>query len=121
MSARITVCVLALSLSGSLGAAWSAEHPHDRGVERGREVALNVCSACHVVASGQQRTPILDPPAASLMDIANRPDTKSATLRHFVASTHWDEKTVPVTMPNPALTDAQIADVVRYIMSLRTR
>jgi mono/diheme cytochrome c family protein len=112
--------MLAISLGAPITTAWSAERTADHSAERGREIALNICSACHIVASGQQHLPpILDPPATSLLEVANRPDTKPETLRHFVATTHWDEKTVPVTMPNPALTDAQIADVVRYIMSLR--
>jgi hypothetical protein len=42
-------------------------------------------------------------------------------LRHFVVTTHWDEKTLPLTMPNPELMDPQIADVVAYILSLRTQ
>ncbi len=119
MSARITIFVLAVSLSAPVTVTWAAEHAANRSVDRGRDIALNICSACHVVASGQQRTPILNPPATSLLDVANRPDTKPAALRHFVATTHWDEKTVPVSMPNPALTDEQIGDVILYIMSLR--
>jgi mono/diheme cytochrome c family protein len=119
MSARIAVCALAFALGASLTVISAAERPVNRSADRGRDIALNICSACHVVASGQQRMPILDPPAASLLDVANRPETKPAGLRHFVATTHWDEKTVPVTMPNPALTEEQIADVVQYIMSLR--
>jgi len=119
MSARITVCVLAFMLGAPVTAVWAAERPAIRSAERGREIALGICSACHVVASGQQRAPILNPPATSLLEVANRPSTKPEDLRHFVATTHWDEKTVPVTMPNPALTNEQIADVVQYIMSLR--
>jgi cytochrome c1 len=46
-------------------------------------------------------------------------DSTRASLRHFVTTTHWDEKSLPLTMPNPSLTDSQIADVVSYILSLR--
>ena len=46
-------------------------------------------------------------------------DSTRASLRHFVRTTHWDEKSPPLTMPNPSLTDSQIADVVSYILSLR--
>lgn len=46
-------------------------------------------------------------------------DSTHASPRHFVTTTHWDEKSLPLTMPNPCLTDSPIADVVAYILSLR--
>jgi hypothetical protein len=49
------------------------------------------------------------------------PAGRTPSLRHFVVTTHWDEKTLPLTMPNPELMDPQIADVVAYILSLRTQ
>jgi len=39
--------------------------------------------------------------------------------RHLVTTTHWDEKSLPLTIPNPSLTDSQIADVASHILSLR--
>jgi len=51
--------------------------------------------------------------------IANRAGTNLKALRHFIATTHWDEKTVPATMPKPMLTKEDVASVSRYIMSLR--
>jgi len=64
-------------------------------------------------------SPLLNPPATPFDDIANRADSTRASLRHFVRTTHWGEKSLPLTMPNPSLTDSQIADVVSYILSLR--
>jgi hypothetical protein len=63
---------------------------------------------------------MLVPPAPPFLEIANRPGSTQASLRHFVATTHWDEKSLPVTMPNPSLTDVQIEEVVSYLLSLRS-
>lgn len=118
MTGRIRLLGLLLGLG--LGAAVApAAEASDRQTEHGREIALKICSACHVVAPAQEFSPLLNPPAPSFAEIANRAEATRASLRHFVATTHWDEKTLPLTMPNPSLTDSQIADVVAYILSLR--
>lgn len=88
-------------------------------VRRGEQVAQLQCSACHVVAEKQKYPPLLEDPAPAFRSIANRPQVSAAALRHFVATTHWDEKTVPLTMPNPGLTDTDIAAVIQYILSLK--
>ena len=43
----------------------------------------------------------------------------AASLQRFIAGTHWDEKRIPMTMPDMMLTSDQRRDVVRYILSLR--
>ena len=88
-------------------------------VRRGEEIAQLQCSACHIVAENQKYQPLLEDPAPSFKSIANRPQVSEAALRHFVTSTHWDEKTIPLTMPNPGLTKPDIAAVIRYILSLK--
>jgi len=103
----------------ALSAAASAAGGTDRQVNHGRQVAMQICAACHVVAPAQEFTPLLNPPAPPFAEIANRADSTRASLRHFVAHTHWDEKSLPLTMPSPSLTDSQIAAVVAYILSLR--
>jgi mono/diheme cytochrome c family protein len=109
---------MALSFAMCASVAWCAE-PSALAVEKGKSIAEKVCSACHVVEATQEFPPILDPPAPSFVDIANRPDTDAAKIRHFVSTTHWDTKTLPMKMPNPMLLDSQTADVARYVMSLR--
>lgn len=88
-------------------------------IRRGEEIAQLQCSACHVVAEKQKYPPLLEDPAPSFKSIANRPQVSEAELRHFITTTHWDEKTVPLTMPNPGLTKPDIAAVIRYIVSLK--
>ncbi len=118
---RIRNLVLLSGLSGLGAAASPAEKTSDPQVEHGRQIALKICSACHVVAPVQEFPPLRNPPASPFADIVDRADSTRASLRHFVAGTHWDEKTLPLMMPNPSLTDSQIADVVTYILSLRKK
>jgi mono/diheme cytochrome c family protein len=117
------ICKL-MSLSFGLCAlstnALCADKGSNSAVKRGRQIALHVCTACHVVEAAQEYPVLLNPPAPPFSDIANRTDLTRASLRHFIVTTHWDEKTLPLTMPNPQLLDFQIADVVAYIFSLRT-
>jgi len=118
MANRLHRALGVLVLSGLATAVAVADGSPDRRLVRGRELALNVCSACHLVASDQPFSPLLRPPAPSFVEIAARPGLRAQDLRRFVVTTHWDEKTLPATMPNPLLTEAETADVVRYIMSL---
>ena len=112
----VLLCLCALS-----GVAISADKGADRALERGHQLALHVCTACHVVEATQEYPVLLNPPAPPFKEIANRADLTRASLRHFIATTHWDEKVLPLKMPNPELLDSQITDVVAYILSLRTQ
>jgi mono/diheme cytochrome c family protein len=87
---------------------------------KGRAFALLVCSACHVVASDQQFSPILRDPGPTFDAIANRPTTTSESLRTFLSTTHTTIG-APYGMPNPQLADYQINEVTSYILSLRSR
>ncbi len=113
LSLGMTLCVLA---SEPLSADTP---PADPAVARGLDIASNVCSACHLV-SADQPPRHLPAEAPSFRDIANRADTSEKSLRQFIATTHWDMKSMPLTMPNPMLTTGQIRDVSRYILTLRS-
>lgn len=104
-------------------AVWSApladaEDAHDE-VAAGRDLALLVCSICHVVAADQKFAPRLEQRTPSFEEIANRPNTSAESLRRFVTTTHWDGRTIPMTMPDPMLVEYQISQVINYILSLR--
>jgi mono/diheme cytochrome c family protein len=86
---------------------------------RGEHVARLICSACHEVAANQEFPPILEPPAPRFADIAKKPGVTAASLEHFVTSTHWDMKTMPMRMPNVSLSDEDAAAVAKYILSLK--
>ena len=100
------------------GVKTSAVSPSAQ-VRRGEVVAQLQCAACHVVAEKQKYAPLPGVPAPSFQIIANRPQISDAALRHFIATTHWDRRAVAVTMPNPGLTETDIAAVSRYILSLK--
>ncbi len=111
----------AASQAADAPGAQSAPVAHARSgaVARGEHIARIICSACHVVAKDQEYPPMLDTPGPSFFDVANRPGTTEASLRHFIITTHWDERTLPMTMPNPMLTAEDTRAVAKYIVSLR--
>jgi mono/diheme cytochrome c family protein len=118
LQARSGVAVVLVPWAAAAAAAAASPDPQ---VRRGKEVAQLQCSACHVVAERQKYPPLLEDPAPSFQSIANRPQTSKAALRRFVATTHWDQQTASITMPNPGLSKTDIAAVSRYILSLKGR
>jgi mono/diheme cytochrome c family protein len=112
--------LLSAALVGAGAQAENAASPISQ-VRRGERVAQEQCSACHPVAKKQQFLPLLKQPAPSFQSIADRPETSELKLREFLATTHWDLKTLPITMPNPHLSNADGTVVIRYILSLRGR
>ena len=115
---RITT-LLALATLGCAVAASASDARPDPAIARGAEIARDVCAACHVVAERQEFPPLLDRPTPSFMEIANRPGMDAKAIQRFITSTHWDEKTLPMRMPDLMITPRQSAAVARYIMSLR--
>jgi mono/diheme cytochrome c family protein len=113
------ICAVLSAMTGTLCDA--AESTRQASVARGEHLARLICSACHVVASDQEFPPLLRQPAPSFSDIANRADVSEKSLRHFITRTHWDEQTLPMTMPDPMLTEEQTVAVIRYILALRGR
>jgi mono/diheme cytochrome c family protein len=94
----------------------AAQQPND--VADGRELALQVCTFCHVVTTNQQFPPILQPPAPTFRSIAGRQNTTAASLSTFLHLPHKDLP-MPAEMPNLQLSDEQIGKLVSYILSLR--
>ena len=88
-------------------------------MQRGEHLAQLLCGACHVVAKDQEFPPYLKQPAPSFLDIAARPGTNAESLQRFLATTHWDQRTIPMSMPNPLLTPEETDALTRYILSLR--
>jgi len=110
---------LVTALIGAVVLPASAQSIPDRSdLGKGRDLALKLCSICHVVWAEQPTPPKLRDPTKSFPTIANEPDTTSASLRAFIASTH---RTVsnPSNMPNPSLTNEEMTEIVGYILSLR--
>jgi len=106
-------------LCAATGGAFAQQTAKDPLLVHGEDIARRQCAACHIVAPDQQSAPILKQPTPSFSDIANRPTTSTDSLRKFLAKTHWDMQTIPMRMPEPLLTQEQVAAVSRYILSLR--
>ena len=119
MNRLIPTVIFCSTIVGAVSANVHAESD-DAMIARGRSVAQRVCTACHVVSPDQEFAPILRKPAPRFDAIANKPATSAESLRAFLTTTH---RTIanPDGMPNPQLTDQQVEEVIRFILSLRDR
>ena len=79
----------------------------------GRRFALEVCTPCHLVASDQVSPPRFAKAPDFAAIASNRAMTESA-LATLLYSPH-------PTMPNLILSQAEAADVIAYIMSLKRK
>ena len=123
MNARtIRAVALVLMLGGAISVPYrfAQSAPARADIARGEHIARLICSTCHVVAADQEYPPLLNVRIPSFSEIANRPGTTADGLRRFVTTTHWDEDKLPLTMPNPMISNADALDVARYIISLRS-
>lgn len=107
--------ILFAVVSGFVSSAWAQDADE---VRKGHDLAAIVCSNCHVAAADQRYTPILNPPAAPFVSIAERKDTTAKSLETFISTTHRGLDN-PSGMPNPYLSAEQTQQVVAYILSLR--
>ncbi len=95
--------VAVLCLSGALSPALAAD------AAAGKALALQWCSACHLVAEDQPTATSVSLP--SFYDMAKDPDWTEATLATFLADPH-------PKMPNMSLGNREIANLAKYISSL---
>jgi len=79
--------------------------------EKGKQYALEFCTGCHAVDPAQPLSPL--PKAPRFEDVANTPGMTAITL------TAWFQTSHP-TMPNIVMTDAQMRNVIQYILSLKS-
>ena len=101
----------------ALGAAIAATalnaHALDGDIAAGHSFAREACSACHVVDAQQHRPPWRIFIGPAFRNIANTRGQSATTLRVFLRTSH-------PKMPDPILTPDQMADVIAYILSLRS-
>ena len=112
-SADHPATVSAAAPSGGSSPAQQQTSPTaDQDVKRGRDLALLICTACHVVGPDQPLPPRLVPPGPDFHSIANRPATTAQALHEFLVVPHG-------RMPSIPLADYQINPLVSYLISLR--
>lgn len=101
----------------SVGAAAAQPAAPADDLSKGRHLAVIICATCHTVPDHEQK-PLLDPPAPSLVSIAQRNDMDAQSLADFLTTTHRSLAN-PKGMPNPDLAVYQVRQVVAYLLSLR--
>jgi mono/diheme cytochrome c family protein len=77
---------------------------------KGLQYASEVCSECHAVRLEQLASPL--PQAPRFEDIASAPGMTT------IALTAWFQTSHP-TMPNIAVKDSEMRNVIQYILSLK--
>ena len=102
------------TLVAALAATTLSAHAQDGDIAAGRSFAGEACSACHVVDTEHQRLPRRIFIGPGFRSIANRPGMTATALRAFLTTSH-------PKMPDPILTPEQMADVIAYILSLRSK
>jgi mono/diheme cytochrome c family protein len=83
----------------------------DPAAYRGAAIAGQVCAQCHQV--GDTKPTISIPGAVPFTDVARRPETTPESLAAWLRTSH-------PSMPNYIFGEGETADIVAYIMSLRT-
>jgi len=111
--------ILTAVLCSVIEAASGALAAEGGDAKTGHDLALRLCTPCHIVSQDQEFTPTFSGPP-DFHSIANRPGTTAKSLRKFLATTHTTLSN-PKNMPNPQLTDDQIRDIARFIVSLRDK
>ena len=116
----MTPSVLPFALTLAFAAARPALGQEAQKVADGREIALKVCAACHVVAEDQAVPPTMKPPAPPFAEIAARPSVTEAFLRDFLLKPHGQARATSA-MPGFLMPSRQADAVIVYLMSLKAR
>ena len=100
------------TLIATLAAATLSTHAQDGEIAAGHSFARAACSACHVV-DAEERPPRRIFIGPAFRNIANTPGITATALHVFLTTSH-------PKVPNPIVTTEQMADVIAYILSLRS-
>ena len=101
---RMTIAVVIAGTAATVAAAQAQD------IQQGRQLALDVCAACHAVLARQTQSPIAKAP--SFEAVAATPGMTEAAL------TVWLTAQDHPTMPNIVLSRTDVQDVSAYILSL---
>lgn len=107
----LLLATLSLPLALPLGAAAQSDTSPGNPAA-GRALAQRACTECHLVPGAP--APRAHTAAPRFEEIANRPATTEPGLRSLLRAPH-------AGMPMFRFTDAELDDVVAYLLSLRRR
>ncbi len=113
-----TLALLTLAVLLFADAGVVAQEARKDLAASGREFAIKVCGACHVVEKDQK--PLLQPPAPSFSAVVARRKFDETWLRAFLSSPHGNVGRAR-KMPNPRLAEFQIDKTVAYFQQLKAR
>lgn len=102
---RVTIASI---IAGSIAVAPAVQA---QDIHEGRQLALEVCAACHAVLAGQAQSPEAEAP--SFEAIAATPGMTAMALNVWLTAQDHP------TMPNTVLSQTDVQDVSAYILSLR--
>jgi len=104
---RIWLCVIAL-----LGMTATVHSQETGNLAAGHKLAQVVCAECHAIESGTKFSPnLLAPP---FQDIADTPGMNGLALSVWSITPHE-------TMPNIVFSHEERANIIAYILSLKSR
>jgi mono/diheme cytochrome c family protein len=109
--------IVSLALLSGLASGAQAEMLSADQIAAGRNLAVRICGACHVVMQQRDELPVLAPPGPSFAVLAQRPLLTEAWLREFLGNHRGMGP--HEAMPNPRLADYQIDEIVAFMMSLK--
>jgi len=116
---RLFAIALAAVLTPAGGAfsASPAYAENAKELQAGRELAITLCSPCHIVPEQASESRSSPPTGPSFAEIAKGPRATAEALRGFLRSTQ-SSVAHPGAMPNPQLTEKQIDAIAAYLSSL---
>lgn len=111
----IHISLVSLALTGL---SLSAQAVSDRLTSgMGHDLAHTVCTSCHLIEPGQKNPPdhVGGP---SFQEVADREGLTEAKLREHLRTTHSNSM-IPLSMPNPHLSQDEQNKIIDYILSLK--
>lgn len=99
----------AIMLLGMTGSAYPEELGNRSA---GYDIALEVCAECHAIEPGAKFSP--NPLAPPFQDVADTPGMSSLALSVWSVTPHE-------MMPNFIFKDKERADIIAYILSLKSK
>ena len=101
-----------VGVAAFLGATVTAYSQESGNHAAGYELAQNTCAECHAIELGDKFSPNILAPA--FQDVADTPGMNELALSVWSVTSH-------PTMPNFRFSQKERADIIAYILSLKTR
>jgi len=116
MTIRTTsISLISLTLTSMSLSAHAVSDRLSSGM--GHDLAQTLCSSCHMIEPGQ-KNPRGHVGGPTFQQIADRRDLTAGKLREHLLTTRATS-VIPLSMPNPNLSDDELNKIIDYITSLK--